>query len=85
MEEQLIGKVSHYFGNIGVAAIKLTAGELAVGDKIHIKAGNVDFTQEVNSIQIEHEVVQSAKKGDEIGIKLDEKVHEGNEVHKVIE
>lgn len=84
MEEQLIGKISHYFGNIGVAAIKLE-DELTVGDRIRIKGANTDFEQEVNSIQIEHESTGKAGAGDEIGIKVNDKVHEGNEVYKIIE
>ncbi|MBU4332285.1 translation elongation factor-like protein [Patescibacteria group bacterium] len=84
MDEQLIGTVTHYFGKIGVCAIKLT-NELAVGDKIHIKGNTTEFIQEVNSIQVEHEVTEKAGKDEEIGIKVNEKVHEGDEVYKVIE
>ncbi|MBI4099806.1 hypothetical protein HY440_02260 [Candidatus Microgenomates bacterium] len=73
-----VGKVSHYFDKIGVAALNLT-GSLAVGDTVKIG----DLTQVVASMQIEHEQVEKAKKGDDVAIKVDSKVHEGQEVEKV--
>lgn len=76
-----IGEVSNYFENIGVAAIKLGA-ELKIGDRIRIIGGEVDFEQKVESMQIRHETVQKAKKGDEIGIKIKEKVRKGYRVFK---
>ena len=77
-----IGEVSNYFEQIGVAAIKLDSG-LKIGDKIRICGGEVDFEQNVESMQIHHEKVQNAKKGDEIGIKINEKVRKGYKVFKV--
>ena len=55
MAEEKIGIVTHYFGKIGVAALKITDGELEVGDTIHIKGHTSDFTQTVDSMQAEHE------------------------------
>jgi translation elongation factor EF-1alpha len=83
--EKLIGKITHYFGKIGVGIIKIENGELNVGDTIHIKGHTSDFTQQVDSIQIEHEQIQKAKKGDDIGIKVAQKVHEHDEVYLVTE
>jgi putative protease len=83
--EKLIGKITHYFGKISVGIIKIEDGELNVGDTIHIKGHTSDFTQQVGSIQIEHEQIQKAKKGDDIGIKVDQKVHEHDEVYLVTE
>lgn len=83
MEEKLIGKITHYFGKIEVAIVELS-DVLKVGDKIHIKGHSTDFEQDVSSIQIEHENVEEAKKGDVIGIKVDEKVREGDEVYLVV-
>ena len=76
-----IGEVSNYFEQVGVAAIKLDAG-LKVGDKIRISGGEVDFEQNVESMQIQHEKVQKAKKGDDIGIKINEKVRKGYKIFK---
>ncbi|MDP3758573.1 MAG: hypothetical protein Q8Q86_02540 [Candidatus Daviesbacteria bacterium] len=77
-----VGEVSNYFEHVGVAAIKLNA-ELKVGDKIRVAGGEVDFEQDVKSMQIRHEVVQKAKKGDEIGIKIKNKVRKGYKIFKV--
>ena len=82
-KEKLIGKVTHYFSNIKVAAIKLS-GPLKVGDKIHIVGGeNTDLTQEVKSMEVDKKKIKRAKKGDEIGLKVKEKAREGYKVYKV--
>ena len=81
-EGKLIGKVTHYFGKIGVAVIELS-DTLSVGDNIRIIGGEVDFTQVVDSIEIEHEKVEKASAGDSIGLKVNEKVREGYEVYKL--
>lgn len=83
-KEELIGKITHYFGKIEVGIIELSK-PLAVGDTIHIKGGETDFEQEVKSMQIEHKDIEKAKKGDVIGLKVEDKVREGNEVYKVFE
>ena len=84
MEEKKIGVITHYFGHISVGIIKLNA-PLKVGDTIHIKGAHDDITQSVDSMQIKHESVESAKKGDEVGIKVVEKVHPHDEVYLVAE
>lgn len=81
-EEKLIGKITHYFNKIGVAIIELI-DDLAVGDTIHIKGHTSDFEQPVESMQIEHENVEKAGKGDAIGLKSTEVVREGDEVFRV--
>ena len=80
-KEKEIGKVSDYFAKIEVAAIKLSKG-LKVGDKIHVKGATTDFEQEVKSMQIHKDPVETAKKGDEIGIKVKKKVRKGYKVYK---
>jgi len=77
-----IGKVTHYYGHIGVAVVELS-GKLSVGDKVKFKDGENEFEQTVGSIQIEHKDISSAKKGDAIGLKVDEKINEGAEVFLV--
>ena len=81
-EEQLVGKITHYFGNIGVAVIELS-DVLKVGDEIRIVGGEADFNQKVESMEVEHQKVQEAKPGDSVGLKLDQKVREGYKVYKV--
>jgi translation elongation factor EF-1alpha len=82
VKEKLLGKVDHYFDKINVAAMKLE-DSLKVGDTIRIVGGSVAFTQQVASMQIEHESVNAAKKGDEVGFKVKQKVREGYRVYKV--
>ncbi len=84
MSEEQIGKISHYFGKLEVAAVELTEGSLAVGDTIHIKGHTTDLREKVDSIQIEHDQVQSAKKGESIGIKVTDHVREHDVVYKVL-
>ncbi|RLG21240.1 hypothetical protein DRN74_03185 [Candidatus Micrarchaeota archaeon] len=79
MEE--VGVVTHYFNKIGVAVIKVT-GNIKVGDTVHFKGANVDFSQKVESMQIEHENIEEAKPGDDIGMKVEQKVHENVRVYK---
>ena len=80
--EKKIGKVTHYFGHIPAGAIKLT-GVLKKGDKIHVKGATTDFTQTVNSIQLDHKDLEKSGKGKEIGIQIEQKVREGDEVFLV--
>jgi putative protease len=84
MKEERVGIVSHYYDKIGVAAVVLE-GELAVGDTIHIKGHSTDFTQRMESIQIENKNVERAKEGDNIGIKIKEHAREHDVVYKVVE
>lgn len=81
-KEELIGKITHYFDKIEVGIIEIEKGKLAVGDTIHVKGVTTDFEQVVESMQIEHEQVDKAKKGDAIGLKVKDKVREGDEVYK---
>jgi len=82
-EEKLIGKVTHYFSKIGVAVIELE-DTLKVGDTIRIVGGDTDFTQTVESMEIEHQKIQEAKAGDKVGLKVEQKVREGYKVYKVL-
>lgn len=84
MKEVEVGKATHYFSHLEVAAIELS-GKLKVGDKVHIKGHTTDFVQVVESMQIEHQSVTEASAGDSIGLKVKEKVREGDTVYKVEE
>lgn len=78
-----IGRVTHYFDNLEVAVIQLAPGKsLKVGDKIRIEGGETDFTQTIESLQVEHESVDKVKAGDDFGTKVDQLVREGYRVHK---
>ena len=74
-----VGTVTHYYGKIGVAIIKLSS-TLKVGDRIKIENG-AEFEQAVDSMQIEHAPVEEAKKGDVVGLKVGQKASEGATVY----
>ena len=80
--EKEVGKVVHYYDKLGVAIVELSA-PLKVGDIIKVKRGEEEFEQSVSSMQVEHEAVESAKKGDSVGLKVDQKSKEGAVVYKV--
>jgi len=85
MEEIAIGKVVGYFAKIGVAAIKITNGELKIGDKIKFKGHSTDFEQEVESMQVEHVNVDKVGVGKDVGIKVKERVREHDTVYLIKE
>ena len=85
MAEVELGKITHYFGRIGVAGIEITQDSLAVGDTIHVKGHTSDFTQTVDSIQIDGQAVEEATVGQSVGIKVTEHAREHDTVFKVIE
>jgi len=84
MEEKKIGEVIKFFGKIGVVAIRLSEGSLKVGDTIHIVGHTTDFTQSVDSMQIENKNVQEAGPGADIGIKVKGRAREHDVVYKVV-
>ncbi|OGY23602.1 MAG: hypothetical protein A2172_00045 [Candidatus Woykebacteria bacterium RBG_13_40_15] len=84
MAEKQIGRITHFYDHISVGVVELT-GNLKVGDKIHIQGTHDDFEQEVESMQLEHENIQSAKKGQAIAIKVSQPVHDNDKIFKVEE
>lgn len=82
MAERTIGKVTHYFGRIGVAALSLSE-PLRIGDRIHVKGHTTDLTMAVDRMQIEHKDVSEGKPGDDVAIHVAGKVREQDEVLKV--
>lgn len=84
MTEKEIGKVVHYFDKASVAVVKLSS-PLSVGDTIKIKKGESEFTDTVESMQIEHEPTTSAQIGQEVAIKISQKTKENAVVYKVEE
>lgn len=82
MADKKIGKVSHYYGKINVAIIDLT-GPLAQGETIKIVGKGGEFTQTADSMEVEHQRVSKATKGQSIGLLVENKVKEGDLVYKV--
>ena len=83
-DKKPIGEITHFFGHISVAVIKLS-GKLKEGEKILIEGATTKFEQEAKSMQIEHKGVKEAKKGDSVGLKVKDRVREGDKVYMVVE
>ncbi|UCH31201.1 MAG: translation elongation factor-like protein [Candidatus Bathyarchaeota archaeon] len=79
-----IGQVTHYFTKIGVAVIDLSES-LSIGDQILIKGMTTNIEQTVNSMQIEHKTVEKAKAGQSIGLRVEDRVREGDTVYKILQ
>lgn len=82
MKEKEIGKIIHFYDKISVGVIELTEA-LKVGDKIHIQGAHDDFEQAVESMQLEHEAINTGKKGQQVAIKVAKAVHDNDKVFKV--
>lgn len=76
---QKVGEVIHYYGKIGVAIVRLSA-PVKVGDQLQFSGHGADFTQKITSLQVNYDDVQEAVAGQEVGVKVDQPVHEGVEV-----
>jgi len=82
MEGQEIGRVFNFFEKIMVAAIEIN-GNIKLGDTLRFVGAEHDFTEVVDSIQVDGKNVESAKKGDKVGIKIGEKINKGAKVYRV--
>jgi putative protease len=75
-----IGKITHYYDKAMVGVVALS-GKLSLGDKITVKKGEEEFEMTIESMQIDHKPVKSAKKGEEAAIKLGQPAKEGAEIY----
>ena len=82
MTDIKVGTITHFYDKIGVAVINVLA-PLKVGDRIKISGHDKEFEQEIASLQVEHQNIDRAKKGDNVGMKVDQPVKDGDEVYKV--
>ncbi|MBI2010883.1 MAG: hypothetical protein HYS89_01460 [Candidatus Colwellbacteria bacterium] len=83
MEEKPIGEVTHYYSHLGVAIVKFNR-KVKTGETVHFKGATTDFTQAIDSMEFDHKSVGDAKSGQEVGIKVGDKVREGDEVYAVV-
>ena len=81
-KKNLVGVMSHFYGHINVGIVELS-DTLSVGDEISVEGASTNLTQKVESIEIEHKAVKKAGKGDSIGLKMKERVREGDKVYKL--
>jgi len=82
MTGKRVGQVTHYFDHLGVAVLALTEC-VRVGDTLHFLGHSTDFQQEVRSLQIEHKPVEEAKPGQDVAIKVIQRVHPNDAIFKV--
>jgi putative protease len=83
-QEIEVGFVEDYFSHVGVVAVKLTQEGIKTGDTLHFKGHTTDLIQEISSMQVEHQIVKEAKKGESIGIKVNDRIRKHDKVYKVI-
>ena len=79
-----IGEVIHYYGNISVAVLRLSQG-LRIGDSVHFLGRHTDFQQEITSMEIEHQAVIEVKVGEEVAVKVEQRVRRGDTVFRITE
>lgn len=79
-EAEPIGVVTHFYGGLGVAIVKFKQS-MKVGDRVRFKGATTDFEEAIQSMQYDHKDIKEAKKGQEVGIKVGEKVREGDEIY----
>lgn len=82
MGKRKIGEVFHYYPKPQVAAIRITEDALRVGDDIRIEGHTTDLAQRVESMEIDREAVESAKAGQEVGIRVESRVRAGDVVYR---
>ena len=80
--EERVGTVTHYFGHLSVAAVRMESGSLRVGDMIHVVSRTSDFRQRVESMQVEHAPVSEVRAGQEFGLKVTGHARENDIVYK---
>ena len=85
MAEQLIGTVVHYFSGPGVAVVRLTDGDLASGDHVHVVGHTTDFVEQVTSMEVDHAKVERGNRGQEVAVKVVERARRHDRVFKVLD
>ncbi|MBN1621000.1 MAG: hypothetical protein JW871_00225 [Endomicrobiales bacterium] len=78
-----LGVIEDYFAKVGVVAVKIEES-ISVGDTIHVKGHTTDLTQTLESMQVEHKSITTAKSGDDVGIKVKDRVRKGDTIYKVV-
>ena len=82
MTGKRVGKVTHYFDHLNVAVLALTEN-IRVGETLHFLGHSTDFKQQVTSLQIEHKAVETAKPGEDVAMKVDQRVHPNDAIFKI--
>ncbi|MBX4206014.1 U32 family peptidase C-terminal domain-containing protein [Candidatus Microgenomates bacterium] len=78
-----VGKVLNYFEKIG-SALVLIDNPISIGDTVKFVRGQADlFEQKVSSLKVNHEDIQTIKKGQIVNIKTEQKVEKDDEIYKI--
>jgi translation initiation factor IF-2 len=85
MAEVEIGKVTHFFSKAGVVAIEVAQDALHVGDTIHLKGHTTDFTQKIDSMQVDNQAVPEAAAGQSVGLRVKDHARVHDLVYKVVD
>jgi len=84
MAKKLVGKITHFYPNISVAVVEVVS-EIKKGDKISIEGAHTNIEQTADSMQIDRKPIDAAKKGQSIGLKVVDRVREGDTIYKITE
>ena len=85
MSEEQVAVIVKFFAKPSVAALEVTSGTIKTGDLLRYKGHTTDFTEEVTSMEVDNQIIEEAKVGDLIGVKVKERVRENDKVYKVVE
>ena len=83
VEGELIGPITHYFSHVNAAVVKVKKGGIRIGDWLRIKGHTTDTKFQVTSMQMDHAPIEQAKRGQEIGIEVNERVRVGDQVYRI--
>ena len=83
MDEVIVGRVTHYFPRVQVAAVELTDDELRLGDTIRVLGTTSNFTQAVDSMEIDHASVEIVRAGEEVAVHVVERARDGDLVFRI--
>lgn len=85
MADEKIGVVVKFFAKPSVAAIEVSSGGIKNGDLLRFKGHTTDFTEQIQSMQVDNKPVEEAPPGSMVGIRVKERVRENDEVYKVVD
>ncbi len=83
MAEEQVGVIVKFFAKPSVAALEVTQGTIKKGDLLKYKGHTTDFTEAIGSMEVDNQAVDAVKAGDMVGVKVKERVREGDKVFKV--
>ena len=83
MDEVIVGSVTHYFPRVEVAVVELTDDELRIGDSIRVLGTTSNFTQTIESMEIDHSSVELVRSGDQVAIRVIERARVGDLVFRI--